>query len=71
MYKLEYIVADCGKGIADIDLARQPSYSSDPERMGLGFVFMESFMDELVVDSTPKKGTEVTMTKKINAQRAH
>lgn len=69
--KLEYVVADRGKGIADIALARQPSYSSDPERMGLGFVFMESFMDELKIDSALNKGTVVTMTKKIDAQRAH
>ncbi|WP_378955549.1 anti-sigma F factor [Pelosinus sp. sgz500959] len=69
--KLEYIVSDSGKGIADITLARQPSFSSDPERMGLGFVFMESFMDELDVKSTIDQGTTVRMAKKILVSTAH
>ncbi|MDF2634470.1 MAG: anti-sigma regulatory factor, serine/threonine protein kinase [Pelosinus sp.] len=62
--QLEYIIVDHGKGIADIALARQPSYSSDPERMGLGFAFMESFMDELYIESEINKGTLVRMVKK-------
>ena len=62
--KVEYIIKDSGKGIEDIALARQPSYSSDPERMGLGFVFMESFMDELEISSEVNKGTQVRMAKK-------
>lgn len=69
--KLEYIITDSGRGIADIALARQPSYSSDPERMGLGFVFMESFMDELDVTSAVNKGTKVRMAKKILPSAAH
>ena len=69
--KLEYIICDHGKGIADVALARQPSYSSDPERMGLGFVFMESFMDELDVTSEINKGTTVRMVKKILSSAAH
>ncbi|MBC8016850.1 MAG: anti-sigma F factor [Sporomusaceae bacterium] len=69
--KLEYIISDNGRGIADVALARQPSYSSDPERMGLGFVFMESFMDELDVISTINKGTKVRMAKKILSSAAH
>jgi len=69
--KIEYIITDYGKGIADIDLARQPSYSSDPERMGLGFVFMESFMDELDIQSELTKGTTVKMTKKFQSNAAH
>ena len=69
--KLEYIIADNGKGIADVALARQPSYSSDPERMGLGFVFMESFMDELDISSEVNKGTTVRMAKKILSSAAH
>ncbi|HMM21298.1 MAG TPA: anti-sigma F factor [Selenomonadales bacterium] len=68
---LEFIVSDHGKGIADIALARQPSYSSDPERMGLGFVFMESFMDELRVESEVGKGTTVRMVKKTDVLPAH
>lgn len=69
--RLEFVIVDYGKGIADIALARQPSYSSDPERMGLGFVFMESFMDELSVESEVNKGTTVRMAKNIAADQAH
>lgn len=62
---LEIKVQDDGIGIADIDLAMQPAYSTDPERMGLGFVFMQSFSDRLQVDSAPGEGTTVTMFKHI------
>lgn len=65
--RIEYIVSDAGKGIADIEKARKPSYSSDPERMGLGFSFMESFMDELCVQSEPGMGTTVKMVKKTHS----
>jgi len=68
---LEFIVTDSGKGIADIALARQPSYSSDPERMGLGFVFMESFMDRLIVESEVGRGTTVKMLKKYCIDQKH
>jgi len=61
--KLEFIIIDYGKGIANIEEARQPSFSSDPERMGLGFVFMESFMDEIEVKSELQQGTTVRMAK--------
>lgn len=69
--KIEYIIIDHGKGIADIALARQPSYSSDPERMGLGFAFMESFMDELHIESEVNKGTQVRMVKKTLLKTEH
>jgi stage II sporulation protein AB (anti-sigma F factor) len=69
--KLEYIVKDYGKGIEDIELACTPSYSSDPERMGLGFVFMKSFMDDLDIESKLDQGTTVRMTKKIEHNRIH
>lgn len=69
--KLEYIITDFGIGIADIEQARQPSFSSDPERMGLGFVFMESFMDELQVTSVPGQGTKVSMIKKFENKKTH
>lgn len=68
---LEYIVTDWGKGIDDVDQARQPAWSTDPERMGLGFVFMESFMDEIDVQSSLGKGTRVRMVKKFDAQPVH
>jgi len=60
---LTVVVEDQGRGIEDVELARQPSYSTDPERMGLGFVFMDSFMDRLEVESKPGEGTRVTMYK--------
>jgi len=62
---VEVIVIDEGKGIEDIEMARQPSYTTDPERMGLGFVFIESFMDEVEVVSAVDQGTKVKMVKKI------
>ncbi|MHB8075079.1 anti-sigma F factor [Desulfosporosinus fructosivorans] len=60
---LKIIVTDEGCGIPNIEQAMQPAYSTDPERMGLGFVFMQSFMDELQVESTLEVGTTVTMIK--------
>ncbi len=61
---LHVVIRDRGRGIADIAQARQPSFSTEPGRMGLGFVFMESFMDQVEVSSTPGQGTQVTMTRK-------
>ncbi|MDR3599294.1 MAG: anti-sigma F factor [Desulfosporosinus sp.] len=60
---LKIVVKDEGCGISDVEQAMQPAYSTDPERMGLGFVFMQSFMDELQVDSALEVGTTVTMIK--------
>ena len=68
--RIEYIVIDAGCGISDISAAREPSYSTDPERMGLGFAFMESFMDSLDVESEVGKGTTVKMIKKISSGTA-
>lgn len=64
---LEIVVEDWGKGIPDVDEARQPAFSTDPERMGLGFVFIESFMDEVEVRSQPGAGTVVRMRKECRA----
>ena len=62
---VEISVSDDGKGIEDIELARQPLYTSRPdlERSGMGFTVMESFMDRVDVVSEPGKGTTVTMYK--------
>lgn len=62
-------VIDNGKGIADVDKAMEPLYTSRPEleRSGMGFAFMEAFMDELEVESSVGQGTCVHMSKKINA----
>jgi stage II sporulation protein AB (anti-sigma F factor) len=61
--KLEFIVKDTGIGIADIEKAREGSESG--ERMGLGFSFMESFMDEVIIESKINEGTSVRMIKYI------
>lgn len=66
--RIVYSVSDCGRGIADVQAAREPAYSTDPERMGLGFAFMESFMDDLAVTSAPGEGTAVRMTKRLPRQ---
>lgn len=60
-------IADKGCGIADIEKAMEPLFSSAPaeERAGLGFTVMQSFTDQLRVSSKPGKGTSVTMRKKM------
>ncbi|HHV39268.1 MAG TPA: anti-sigma F factor [Tepidimicrobium sp.] len=66
---IEIIIEDNGKGIDDIDKAMEPFYTSKPdmERSGMGFTVMETFMDELAVESEPKKGTRVRMVKKFKS----
>ncbi len=61
-------IIDQGIGISDIEKAMEPAYSTDPERTGLGFVFMQSFMDEVKVESKVNSGTKVSLTKKINTE---
>ena len=65
--QLEVWVIDEGVGIADISKAMEPLYTSRPdlERSGMGFMFMEAFMDEVKVESSPGMGTTVYMKKKI------
>ena len=60
-------VKDKGKGIADVEQAMEPLYTSKPEmdRSGMGFAFMEAFMDDLEVISQPGLGTEIRMKKKL------
>jgi len=58
---LEIIVKDFGRGIENVEPAMEPTYSSDSSRMGLGFTFMRSFMDEMDVISEPGQGTSVRM----------
>lgn len=66
--KLILEIIDQGVGIPDIEKAMEPAYSSDPERTGLGFVFMQSFMDEVKVESQVNKGTKITLTKQLNTE---
>lgn len=60
-------ISDTGKGIENIERAREPLYTSKPnlERSGMGFTIMESFMDEVKVESIIGLGTKVTMKKLI------
>ena len=62
-------VRDKGCGIADVQQAMQPLFTTDAdeERAGLGFAVMQSFCDRVRVRSTPEKGTTVTLEKKIGA----
>ncbi len=67
---LEISVHDWGRGIDDVEKAREPMFTTGgDERSGMGFTIMESFMDTLKVRSKPGKGTVVTMRRRI-AQRA-
>ena len=64
---LEVEVEDKGRGIEEIDQAMEPMFTTKPERdrSGMGFSFMEAFMDELEVTSIPGAGTTVLMKKKL------
>ena len=67
---LEIVVKDRGVGIADVERARTPLFTTGgEERSGMGFTIMESFMDTLKVRSALGKGTTVTMGRRI-ARRA-
>lgn len=61
------IVEDKGVGMEDVEKAMEPFYTTKPEleRSGMGFAFMEAFMDDMQVESKVGKGTRVTMSKKI------
>lgn len=65
--ELKVVILDTGKGIPNVPLAMEPLYTSKPEedRSGMGFSFMEAFMNHLEVESFPGKGTKVTMIKRI------
>ena len=67
---IEITISDKGTGIEDIELAKQPLYTTgNPEdRSGMGFTVMESFMDTLEVVSKKGEGTTVTMTKKLSGE---
>ena len=60
-------VVDTGKGIENVEQAMEPLFTTKPEleRSGMGFAFMEAFMDDLEVDSAPGRGTTVRMVKKL------
>lgn len=66
---VEIVIMDEGKGIENVELARQPLYTSKPdmERSGMGFTVMESFMSRVDVSSELGKGTTVTMYKEFQS----
>ena len=64
---LEIVVRDWGVGIADVEQARTPLFTTGgQERSGMGFTIMESFMDSLKVRSAPGKGTTVILRRQIS-----
>lgn len=65
-------VKDTGKGIEDVEQAMLPMYTTKPEldRSGMGFAFMEAFMDKVEVESVPGRGTTVRMEKTIGKGRS-
>ena len=68
--KLTIVIEDYGIGIVDVEEARQPFFTTKPdqERSGMGFAFMETFMDEVEVTSQVGKGTCISMTKYITSE---
>lgn len=66
-YLLQVIVEDIGKGIEDVEKAMAPMFTTKPEleRAGMGFAFMEAFMDDVQVQSEVMKGTTVTLSKRL------
>ena len=60
-------ISDKGKGIENVDAAKEPLYTTKPnlERSGMGFTIMESFMDQIEVQSVLGIGTKITMSKTI------
>ena len=64
---IEIEISDTGKGIENVELARKPLYTTKAnlERSGMGFTIMESFMDDVEIDSVFGLGTKVVMRKKI------
>lgn len=70
--ELFFRIWDEGVGIENVTQAMEPLYTSKPEqeRSGMGFSFMEAFMDTLFVESEPGKGTVVTMTKQIGSEES-
>ena len=66
-------ILDRGKGIPNVQQAMEPFYTTHPEqeRSGMGFAVMQTFMDEVDVQSTPGSGTLVRMRKRIRQEAQH
>lgn len=67
---LKVEITDKGVGIENIEQAKEPMYTTRPEweRSGMGFTFMETFMDHLMIESEPSMGTKIYMDKRIQKQ---
>ena len=65
-------IIDMGIGIDDVELATTPTYTSKPEleHAGMGFTIMETFMDEIEIDSNKENGTTIILTKKIKKKKS-
>lgn len=70
--RIEIEIEDFGRGIEDVAQAMQPFFTTQPdeERTGMGFALMQSFMDEVFVESSPGSGTSVKMTKRLEGAHA-
>jgi stage II sporulation protein AB (anti-sigma F factor) len=68
---IDMTIKDVGLGIADVEEARQPLFTTKPdlERSGMGFTIMENFMDEVEVHSQPGRGTEVRLRKHLQLNK--
>ena len=67
---LDIVVKDKGIGIADVEQARRPTYTTGgADRSGMGFTIMESFMTSLEITSIPGKGTTVHMRRKLQRRQ--
>ena len=71
--KITVVITDQGKGIEDIKQAMEPLYTTKPEmeRSGMGFAFMEAFMDDVEVESELGVGTKVSMSKTIEETKLY
>ena len=69
---LEIAVQDWGRGMEDVDKAREPLFTTGgEERSGMGFTIMESFTDKLRVRSRPGRGTTVVMLRTVRSRLRH
>lgn len=67
---LDIVIKDKGAGIADIEQAKRPMYTTGgSDRSGMGFTIMESFMTDLEITSAPGKGTTVHMRRKLQRRK--
>lgn len=68
---IKIVVEDKGNGIKDVDMAKQPLYTSKPEleRSGMGFTVMETFMDSIEISSILGEGTKLVMKKTIQSNK--